>query len=365
MVFDTDAHVQESPETFNSITLPEGFSHRGPQVVIGAERGYWMIDGQLFPKLSGPGVNSFATPHIAKGDGLNSPLKSRIESQELSDPKVRLEDMDKEGIDISIIFPTLFLAYPLAEDRIVAAALCRAYNNWIADKCSFTEGRIRWVATVPLPDVEAAVEEIKWAKARGACGVMTLGTAGDWNLDDDRLFPFYECAEKCSLPVCVHVGWSLPQLNRMYSSVYRSLIGPFVIPTFMAFVSFMAGGILDRFPKLKVGFFEAGVEWVPYWLDRLERFYRQPPAGSKKSDLPSRSPIEYIRSGRIYFSCELDEKRIGDVVEAIGDDCIVYASDLPHSHRVFDAVKLFHARTDIPSVTKRKILENGSRFFND
>ena len=65
----------------------------------------------------------------------------------------------------------------------------------------------------------------------------------------------------------------------------------------------------------------------------------------------------------MFFSCELDEARIGMVGEAIGDDCILYASDLPHAHRVFDAIKGFHERRDIKEGTKRKILANGARFF--
>jgi predicted TIM-barrel fold metal-dependent hydrolase len=142
------------------------------------------------------------------------------------------------------------------------------------------------------------------------------------------------------------------------------MITPFALPIFMGFSSILIGGVLERFPKLKVGFFEAGVEWVPYWLDRMERFYRQPPGGSNKADLPPRNPAEYVRQGRVFFSCELDEARIGMVSEVIGDECILYSSDLPHAHRVFDAIKLFQGRKDVSESTKAKILSNGRRFFS-
>jgi uncharacterized protein len=201
------------------------------------------------------------------------------------------------------------------------------------------------------------------AKKLGASGVMTLGTAGTLTLSDRRLDPFYAAAQDHAMPVCVHVGWSFPPISNLYDNVYETMITPFVLPLFMGFSSILIGGVLERFPKLKVGFFEAGVEWVPYWLDRMERFYKQPPGGSKKSDLPARSPAEYIRGGRVYFSCELDEARIGMVADAIGDDCILYSSDLPHAHRVFDAIKLFHGRSDLRETTKAKILANGARFF--
>ena len=358
-VFDTDAHVEESEETFAAMSAEDR-----PKVIEGATRAFWLIEGRTFPRLSGKGVHTFGSPHLKRASGHVDPeRRARVESQELRDPKARLQDMDHEGIDVSVLFPTMFLVWPLADSPALARALCRSYNDWIAVKCDASGGRIRWVATVPLPDVEGSVAEIEHAAKLGACGVMTLGTAGSMKLDDRRMDPFHAAAQMHALPVCVHVGWSYPAISELYDNVYEAMITPFVLPIFMGFSSMLIGGVLERFPKLKVGFFEAGVEWVPYWLDRMERFYKQPPGGSKKSDLPARNPREYVAEERVYFSCELDEARIGMVSEAIGDDCIVYSSDLPHAHRVFDAIKLFRGRQDIPEATKAKILSNGERFF--
>jgi predicted TIM-barrel fold metal-dependent hydrolase len=355
-VFDTDAHVEESEETFASLTGEER-----PRVIEGEKRAFWLIEGRTFPRLSGKGVHTFGSPHLRKK--YDPQRRARVESQELSDPQARLQDMDREGIDVSVVFPTLFLAWPLADNPALARALCRSYNDWIASKCALSGGRIRWVATVPLPDVEGSVVEIERAAKAGASGVMTLGTAGRMTLSDPRMDPFYAAAQAKGLPVCVHVGWSYPPISGLYDNVYEAMITPFVLPVFMAFSSILIGGVLERFPRLKAGFFEAGVEWVPYWLDRMERFYKQPPGGSKKSDLPGRNPRDYVREGRVYFSCELDEARIGMVSEAIGDECILYSSDLPHAHRVFDALALFRARRDVAERTKAKILSNGARFF--
>lgn len=282
----------------------------------------------------------------------------------MTNPAARLKTMDEEGIDISVVFPTLFLTYPVAEDPHFYRALCRSYNEWMAGRCASTNGRIRWVATLPLPDIAASVEELEHAKSLGACGFLTLGTAADILLDDPRLDPLYTAAERLNVPVCVHVGWAYPPLTALYTDVFRSQASAFVLPIFMAFVSVVAGGVLDRFPRLKVGFFEAGVEWVPYWVDKIERLHRQPPGGYPKKDLPQKYAHEYIEEGRLYFSCELDEGRIGETAAVIGDDCILYASDLPHAHRVFNAIELFRRRGDVSERTKEKILsENGRRFF--
>jgi uncharacterized protein len=360
-VFDSDAHVEESEETFAALAGRED----RPRIVEGEKRAFWRIEGRTFPKLAGSGAHTFGSPHLRRAAGHVDPeRRARVESQELRDPRARLQDMDAEGIDVSVLFPTLFLVWPLADDPVLVRGLCRSYNDWMAGKCSASGGRLRWVATVPLPDVEGAVDEVAHAKRLGACGVMTLGTAGGMNLGNRVLDPFYAACERNALPVCVHVGWSFQPLSQLYDKVYEAMITPFVLPVFMAFTSLLSSGVLERYRNLKVGIFEAGVEWVPYWLDRMERFYKQPPGGARKEDLPARSPVEYLKEQRLYFSCELDEKRIAMVSEAIGDDCILYSSDLPHAHRVFDAIKLFHRRRDLPEKTKSKILSNGARFFS-
>lgn len=365
MVFDSDAHVEESAETFASLSASEEFAKSAPRITEGHNRAFWIIEGKIFPKLTGKGVFTFGTPHgPSEGEHADLARKTPRASQEMTNPAARLKTMDEEGIDVSVVFPTLFVTYPVAEDRPFLRALCRTYNEWIAGRCATTQGRIRWVATLPLPDVSASVEELEHAKKLGACGFLMLGTAADMLLDDPRLDPLYRTAEKLNIPVCVHVGWAYPPLTALYDDVFRSQSSAFVLPIFMAFVSIVAGGVLDRFPKLKVGFFEAGVEWVPYWVDKIERLHRQPPGGYPKKNLPQKFAREYIECGRVYFSCELDEKRISGVVRDIGDDCILYASDLPHAHRVFSAVKLFRERTDVPESTKEKILrKNGERFF--
>lgn len=204
MIFDTDAHVEESAETFAGIAVDDGLREAAPRVIEGSKSGFWLIGGKLVPRLSGKGVNTFGAPHIRRQAGYVDPeRRARVESQELSDPGARLADMDAEGIDVSVVFPTLFLVHPLADSPALLAAMCRAYNEWVAGCCRGTDGRIRWVAAVPLPDVQASVDEVRHAKALGACGVLVLGTTGDMLLCDRRMDPFYAAAERAGLPIAL------------------------------------------------------------------------------------------------------------------------------------------------------------------
>lgn len=283
--------------------------------------------------------------------------------------------MDREGIDISVSFPTLFLENQVATNAGLLCAMVSAYNDWFAAKARGTHGRIRWVAPLPWPDINGAIDEMRRAKELGAAGVMLLGTAGEMLLDDPALFPFYAEAERLRVPLCVHIGFSFPPLTAPYSSyqfgparnAQRGYIS-FYTPVHMAFCSLTLGGILDRFPKLRVGFLEAGIGWLPYWEELIDRSFAEQRISSRLANRPveARRITDYIKAGNIFVGTELDERGLGTFVEEFGDDCLMYASDLPHAHRVLGAIKLFRGRSDISAVSKEKILgPNGQRFFEE
>src|SRR5581483_8205499 len=120
------------------------------EVVATEQRVHWLIDSQLFPRFTGPGAHSLGTP---TGAGLErftySRLKSEsVESLELREPAARLADMDREGLDVQVIYPTLFLAR-LTEDPALATALCESYNRWLGDVLAWQE-RLKWVGGVEL-----------------------------------------------------------------------------------------------------------------------------------------------------------------------------------------------------------------------
>ena len=111
-----------------------------------------------------------------------------IGAQTLTDVPARLGDMDKLGIDLQVVFPTLFLV-ALTDDVALEAALCRSYNNWMAEACGKAKERLKFSAVVPLRDVNESVREVRRAKEMGAVAVMTLGVVWNTELGNTRLFP--------------------------------------------------------------------------------------------------------------------------------------------------------------------------------
>jgi predicted TIM-barrel fold metal-dependent hydrolase len=268
---DADGHVEECPTTFSDQYLEPAFRPQRPSVIGRDGLAYWVIDEQMFPRRVGRGCNNLGTP--ASYDGIptrHTALKpDTIESMELTDINARLRSMDAEDIAIQVVYPSLFLAYPLTSNNAFATALYSSYNRWLGDRLAGNE-RIRWAAIVNLDDVQAAVRQVREAKSLGAAAVMILGTAGDLTFDHPTLLPFFESLVEEKLPLAVHVGWSCPALNNIYSHIYPSGVIAFLVPVMMGLVGLISGGVLDRFPDLRVTFLEAGCQWVHFVLERMD-----------------------------------------------------------------------------------------------
>jgi predicted TIM-barrel fold metal-dependent hydrolase len=269
----------------------------------------------------------------------------------MTDVDARVKDMDRMGIDTQIVFPTLFLT-TTADDLQLEAALLRAYNRFLADRCAASNGRIRFAALVPIRDVGESINELKRATRLGAAAVMLHGMAWDKRLGEESLFPFYEEAANLGLPVCVHLGWGCPGITAVFdaSTNFYSAI----LPVLIGFHSVMTSGVLEVFPKLRFGFLEAGCQWVPF----LVRQVKTDNARRKKA----KDPVEYCKAGRVFVACEGDED-INNVANLIGEDSLVVGSDYPHGDpsRQEDMVGEFRQREDLSSRLVEKILSDNPR----
>src|SRR5579883_1213615 len=369
-VYDADAHVEESEVTFDDKYLDPAFRSRRPQIVGNNGQPHWLIDYQVFPRFSGPGPQSLGTP-TRLGNELSIYTRMKPESVdilELRDATARVRHMQTEEIDLQVLYPTLFLAYNLTSDPAFAAALCASYNRWMADAVAPEQERLKWVAAVNLSDTGLAVQEVRRAKELGAVGVMIGGTAGDKLLSHPSLLPFFEECEVQGLPVAIHVAWSSPSFNNLFHDLYSSTLIPFVMPVMIGFISLVGTGILDRFPGLRVGFFEAGSQWIHFVTDRMDHRWEfvhevrrlgvpaSPPGAQERS-------LEYVRRGQIYFSIEVEDKLLPQVIELVGPEHLLFGSDMPHNDRERFSARTLRERTDVSAADKDKILYDSARGF--
>jgi predicted TIM-barrel fold metal-dependent hydrolase len=369
-VYDADAHVEEATATFSDKYLDPAYRARRPQVIGYGGRPHWVIDYQIFPRFSGPGPHSMGTPTSFEGvPGVYTRIKPEsIESMELSDPKARLRDMDEEGLDLQVLYPSLFLAHHLTPDPGFAAALCSSYNRWLADATAGYGERLKWVGLVNLMDPVLAAQEVRRIKELGAVGIMIPGTAGDRLLNHPSLLPFFEEAARHDLPVAVHVGWSSPALDSLTQELYYSTLIPFTFSLLLGFIGIMGSGLLDRLPTLRVAFLEAGCQWIHFLVDRMDhRFefaHRMRSQGLPISVPGAKERVQdYLRKGNVYFSAEVEDALLPNVIDLVGADRILFASDMPHVDRERYVVRELRARRDVRAEDIERILYDSAVGF--
>ena len=121
-------------------------------------------------------------------------------------------------------------------------------------------------------------------------------------------------------------------------------------------------GLLEKFQDLRVAFLEAGIGWVPFWMEHMDEEYE-----FRQFDAPllKAKPSEYMNCGRVFVSCEPEEKTLRYVPEFFPPENILFASDYPHWDGQFpDAVSTLADRSDVPESLKRKIFfDNPQRFY--
>lgn len=352
-VIDSDTHIDETEATWEWMTESEtGFKPKpDAPAVLDPNRPpmrYWLIDGHRQPRFFRDDMRSHTT----------------VETRELLDPMARVRHMDELGTDVQVIYPTMFLV-GVTENPEVEVAVKRSYNRWLADRCSETDGRLRWVCLPPLLDVDKAIEEVRFAKANGACGVLKKGDAegGHW-VAQEYFFPFYEECEKLDLPICVHLGSGTPDFtsSRDFEHVRYYRQG---LPPLNAFLSLVQFGVPKRFPGLRWGFIEAGASWVPYSaytaLRRIRRLRRA------QDDYTYEQPSDIVRLNNFYVTCQVDED-LPTILRCTGEDRLLVGSDYTHADASqefgFPALLQEQAdRGDIPQSAVQKILHDNGRAF--
>lgn len=319
-VLDPDTHVAEPLEMWDHLD-PEWRSRRPVIVQVpddtqyGASDHMWLIDGQIFPKTAGRGGSLLVTPTAQTAVRDRPDVKAR----ELLDLPMRFEDMKVLGVDAQVVYPTLFLAF-LTHDAAYEVALAKAYNRFLAEVCARAEGRIRWVVVPALRDIEATIDELRFGKANGACGVFFRGIEGDRTLDDPYFFPVYEEAQALDLPITVHQGQGAPALNNLIDIQRSHTFTHGRLPPIVAFRNLVANKVPAQFPRLRWGFIETGASWVPFALYQLR--------GTTPADDSWWGP-RLFDEYNMWISYEVGED-YDYLVKQIGEDKIVVGTDYGH-----------------------------------
>lgn len=299
--------------------------------------------------------------------------EDRVKPGHPETPEGRLADMDLEGIDIAVLYPSLALVW-LATDKLDLAIACaRAQNDLLRDQMGPCGERVRPAISLPLVQpsaecVKACIRELEHAvNDLGFRSVFMPPNVHKTNLDEPVLYPLYAEIQRMGLPIGIH--WSsathLPGIEQDRFKPEQFVLGHtigFPVESMIALGSIVCGGVLEKFPRLKWAILESGIGWVYYFMERLDEHYERLP-----QLLPAMKkwPRDYMKSGLIYYSSDPDEASLPFILEMMGDDLVFYASDYPHwDGRFPESVAPIRDNPKLNAAQKRKILgDNAARFY--
>jgi len=281
-----------------------------------------------------------------------------------------LHDMDAEGVDAAILLPAAAMYAVAAEhvDPELAAALCRAYNNWLAEQIASHRDRLKGVALLPLQDPSAAAAELRRAAndLKFVAGLILPNPLLGRKPHDRVYDPLYAAAEAVGVPLVVSQapGLPAPQIGHdRYRAPFalKGVAEPFEL--WLAAASFSGHNVLERFPGLKVGLIGAGCGWLPFWIDRLDEHW----GNSFGTDAPNVLPPEDIFERQMFAACDPWENSLPDVMDELGEHTVVWGSHypLPELAKFFpNEVDHIAGAEDLSSERRRAILwDNAARLF--
>jgi predicted TIM-barrel fold metal-dependent hydrolase len=291
--------------------VPARLRDRAPHVVESDDGAVWVVDGAVV----GPSGRR-AKGLVTKDDHGFRPGR----------PHDRLGDMDRDGVYAQVIYgPPLGLP---VTDREVLTACLRAYNDWAAEFNATAPDRLVVLAILPSHDPEVARAELERVAAAGHRGALVGVFDAPEPPFEDAWAGFWATANEIAIPISFHLGSGLHSIKVQPGS-WRMAAGVAVAPMQLdeVIAGLLLSGTLERHPRVRVVFGEAGLGWVPYLLERLDHEYEKYRSVTRDVVLRER-PSEYFRR-QVYLTYEEDHLGL-ELLHHIGATNVMWASDYPH-----------------------------------
>ena len=347
-VFSCDAHVAEPPDLFVK-AMPDHLK----QFVIHGE-----VDGDIRITRIGEQVilkinTNFHAHKTGEGDAAFNAQTNSGEATDRSctdasdnfvsdcavdtkrrgarDLELRLADMDRDGVDAELVFPSLGLMLPRIGDREGQAAACQIWNDWAWDYTAPVRDRLIPAAMIPCIDFEDALAECKRTAAKGFAAFCLWEGLNNYN--DARWDPIFAFAAQQGIPLVFHTG--VGNIN------IRALKGPggalFNYTRQMndavdVITQLVAGGVLDRNPGAHILFAEHSAGWLWGLAERMDEVYHghAPSISPKLSRLPSQ-----IVRDQVHLALQNDTNSSMAIRKGVGIDALLFATDYPHAEGTF------------------------------
>ena len=357
-------------------------------------KGYKIIDAdshviephQMWAKYLEPQFRDFApSPDLkVKGEPITEKISQQVQKEGNrrmmhAHPHAYLNDYDVEshvqamvlmGVDMAFVYPTYGL-WLFAIDTLppeVVGAFTRAYNTWLYEEfCSYDPSRLKGVAAMNLHDPQKMVKELhRIVNLDWKAVFLRPNPVKGRILSDPEYEPFWTACEELDIAVGLHEATHgrLPTTGaNRFNSRFALHACSHPMEQMMAMLALIEGGVLERHPKLRVGFLESGCGWLPYWLWRLDEEYKN--LYWEVKDIVKLMPSEYFHR-QCYIAVEPSEPYLSQIIEFIGSDNLIFGSDYPHMDHQPDVVKNVVKLEEHLSqeIVKKIVWDNPRRFYN-
>lgn len=318
-MFSADDHISLAEDIFYE-RFPESLKDAAPRVIH--YDGAWTlaIGGKTF------------LPHefnavLMQYDPLDGATTRDIDA--------RIAELASDGIHKELAFPNAILALIGWPDRAVRELCFRIYNEYIAELQERANGRFYGVGVISWWDGDAARRSLDHMKELGIkTFLMPLSPGKD---DDGKridynspaITPVWEAIEESGIPVSHHIGEAPLSSPCEDNSILVSMMHN-VAPFREMFGRYVFGGILDRHPHLRVGWFEGGINWIPPAIQDGEHLY----ASLKHMGHDIEHDVGWYWDNHMYASFMVDPLGL-ELIDRIGADRVMWSADYPHNESTF------------------------------
>jgi uncharacterized protein len=349
---DADSHVMETPDWLVSYADPPVRERMRPLYVATVKPGEESFIDELRRKHREPDYRAREADEIM--------LRKNWRATGSFLPEDRPRALDLLGFASQLVFNTFLNKYLLrseqGDDPQFGYGLARAHNRAIADFCA-VDRRLLGVGYVPLADFERSKAMAKEALELG-CKALMIPSACPLTHSPSHigLDPVWAQAEEAGIPIVFHVGGGGQLLHPSYfenglppvpdfhggAENFRSIDYMAIpYPPMQTIATLILDGVLDRFPRLKIGVIEQGASWVPGWMRTLDSAWEAFRKNEERLQRLSLRPSEFVR--RSLRVTPYPAEPVGWIVENAGEEVCLFSSDYPHVEGGRNPLRRFEA----------------------
>jgi len=373
-IVSVDDHLVEHPRVWQD-RVPAKYRDQAPVIREVDGKHLWHYDGKVFPTI---GLNAVAGKDPREW-GLD-PVRYEDMIPGCYDPAARVKDMDLDGVQAALCFPSFpgfgGSTFFRAQDKDLAYLCVQAWNDFYIDEwCATAPDRFIPMAILPIWDIDLTVKEAERVAAKGARTIsfpdspVPLGLP---SFHSDHWDPLWQVCSDTGMPVSLHFGSGsfMPGFSfaamKPVAGEMAPIDAPFVVPTVLfssnlmwSTVDLLFSGTLQRFPKLQISLAEGGIGWIPYILERSDfvwdrhRWYQPIDRDTRPSDLFRKH----------FWGCFIDDEHGVANRYAIGVDRLTIEIDYPHSDSNWPNSRKRAAEVlaDVPDDETEMIVETNAR----